>query len=58
MGSRGRRLNTLNGRLFIPSPTAEFGEFLLGHCSQQLGHVDEIGLINRQLVGALFKLCT
>ena len=57
MGSRGRRPSTLNSRLLI-APTAAFGEFLLGHRSQQLRHIDEVGLINWQLIGALSELCT
>ena len=35
-----------------------FGEFPLGYRSQQLGYIDEVGLVDRQLIGALSDFCT
>ncbi len=45
-------------RRLATAPTTAFSEFILGHHSQQLGHIDEVGLIDRQLIGALSDFCT
>jgi hypothetical protein len=42
----------------VPAPTALFRKFPLGHRSQQLGHIDEVGLTDRQLFGAVSDFCT
>ena len=44
--------------LFAPAPTALVCEFPLGHLSQQLGYLDEVGLVDRQLIGAFSDFCT
>ena len=44
--------------LFAPAPTAPFGRFPLPNHPQQLGNIDEVGLIDRQLFGAVSDFCT
>ena len=40
-------------RIPAPAPTTTFGEFSIIDRAQQFSHVEKIGLINRQLIGAV-----
>jgi hypothetical protein len=44
--------------LFAPAPAAPFCHFPLPNHPQQLGNIDEVGLIDRQLFRAVSDFCT